>query len=190
MTTRLLAWGLLLVVLDPQLNGLDLLPDVIGWGVALVALVDMGRRSPTFLWAQVACSLALACSGLRQALYFSEEPMAWARVLGELGTTMAWVGVAWLVLTGLAGEAIAHGDPTTAYWLRRLAVLSLLFLLVDLSFGAGAWFADTGRSAALVTARRIVGLLALPVHLWAAGLLWWIGRPGRLATDSAAPAAW
>lgn len=62
-----LAWGLLLVVLDFRVQGVDLLPDPIGWGLGAVAALSLfrsvGKAQPEarrwFAATCVACTAAL-----------------------------------------------------------------------------------------------------------------------------------
>jgi len=49
------AWGLILVVLDLTYDGVDVIPDPIGWLIALLALTSLSRVHPLFGTAAMAC---------------------------------------------------------------------------------------------------------------------------------------
>ena len=53
---RLLFWGLIAVVVDVRVDGPDLVPDPVGWLVALVAVARLARLAPGFGVAAVAAA--------------------------------------------------------------------------------------------------------------------------------------
>jgi hypothetical protein len=59
---RLLFWGLVMVVADVRINGLDLVPDPVGWLVALVAAVRLARWHRGFLLGAAGSVLGLVVS--------------------------------------------------------------------------------------------------------------------------------
>lgn len=59
---RRLFWGLLVVAVDVRVNELDLIPDPIGWLVALLACASLARRHRGLLLATLGCGLGLLAS--------------------------------------------------------------------------------------------------------------------------------
>lgn len=51
--------GLGLVVVDVRINGFDLVPDLVGWGVVLAGLAKLAGRSPWFTAAKVAAAFGV-----------------------------------------------------------------------------------------------------------------------------------
>jgi hypothetical protein len=60
----LLVIGLVLVMVDLNVNTIDLVPDLIGWPVALVGLSNLSDRTPWFRVAMASAVLGLAVSVL------------------------------------------------------------------------------------------------------------------------------
>jgi hypothetical protein len=59
---RVLAWGMLVVGIDLTIDGRDLVPDPVGWVLALVALWSLRHLDPSFVIASVAALVALLVS--------------------------------------------------------------------------------------------------------------------------------
>lgn len=57
-----MAWGLLVVVLDLNIEQLDLIPDPIGWAMVLLAALDLRRLHPAFGAGAAAAALGLVGS--------------------------------------------------------------------------------------------------------------------------------
>ncbi|MFC4784318.1 hypothetical protein ACT8ZV_07575 [Nocardioides sp. MAHUQ-72] len=58
-----MGFGMLLVLLDLRVDGLDLVPDPLGWLLALAAAGSLSRLHPAFPVVAVACGLGLVASG-------------------------------------------------------------------------------------------------------------------------------
>ena len=59
---RVVAWGLLVVVLDLNVDQLDLIPDPIGWAMVLLAVWDLRRLHPAFSAGAAAAAVGLVVS--------------------------------------------------------------------------------------------------------------------------------
>lgn len=175
MTMRLLGWAMLLVALDPSLNGFDVLPDVAGWAIAFAVLEDRalsGRRgSRDFARGQYAALVAAVLGAASMALFFSEQPFEVLRACLWLGEVLAALCASWWLLMGVATASAPH-ERDLVFTSRRLAV-ALAAVLAGRATGA-AWalvVVLTGRDAtlgdgAVWVALRVLGaLLDLAVQL-------------------------
>ena len=70
---------------DFRVNGVDLVPDVLGWAIAGYAVVDLGASSAWFGRAGLAC-VAGAVSALFQ-LQGSADSSSWVWFVSGLATT-------------------------------------------------------------------------------------------------------
>ena len=59
---RLVFWGLIAVVVDVRIDGPDVVPDPVGWLVALVGVARLARLHPGFGVAALGCGLGLLVS--------------------------------------------------------------------------------------------------------------------------------
>ena len=59
---RVVAWGLLVIVLDLNIDQLDLIADPIGWAMVLVAVRELRRLHPAFAAGVAAAAVGLAVS--------------------------------------------------------------------------------------------------------------------------------
>ena len=149
----LLAWGLLLAVADVRVNGVDLLPDVVGWGMGMVAALVLGPWDRAFAVAGLGCGLGLLASvlellGARGAptstatsvaetlavfgsctavMRLVPERRATANALRwwELGLTLAF-----LLLVTLTAENHDFGLPALLVGLAALVVLVCVIVLL------------------------------------------------------------
>lgn len=114
------ALGLLLALLDLRISGVDVLPDVLGWLLALSGLTRLVRRHEVFRatwrWAQVTTLLSLA----------------------DLGRAQVTTTTPTMTSTADAAPAGLHGWLVTAYGLSGTVVAVLLSLaLRDVARAAG-----------------------------------------------------
>lgn len=123
---RLLAWGMFVVVADPRLNNFDVLPDVAGWAMVLVALTDLGPLGRDLRRATWTAALGLLVSAVQLSLFFSEEPLPAATAWVQAFAAAYWWLTVWWVLLGLAELGLAAHEPRhvqRALAGRRLAVV-------------------------------------------------------------------
>ena len=64
MGLQVIGWGLVLVLVDLRLNGFDVLPDVVGWGMVLTGLWAMASLVAEFARARTAALAALVAAQL------------------------------------------------------------------------------------------------------------------------------
>lgn len=141
---RLVAVGLALVAVDVNIEGLDLLPDPIGWFVALLGLHALRGVAPQL---RVALGAALVGGLLSVPDYVVDHPSLSA------ATGILEVAVVWFV----CGALIATGTPqgSSAATVRVLSV-ACLALVLPLSFLEG----DAGGVLTLVALTAVVVGLA------------------------------
>ena len=118
----LICWGIVLVALDYQYQGIDLIPDIIGYVLILLGfrhLVRMGREYPWFAIGLYASAGALLVSVLEQALLYLQYAQVF--VLANAGFISIFaldaVGFAllgWCLLWGLSLECRAGKEPQAA----------------------------------------------------------------------------
>jgi hypothetical protein len=105
---RTMAWGLLLVIVDLRVDHVDLVPDPIGWVIALVAGQRLVARHVAFWAVLAACAVGLLCS-----------LPAWVGVTGVLVTAPVVVAETVVVFaTCSAVMALLPGRRGTANALR------------------------------------------------------------------------
>lgn len=120
MTLRLVAWGLLVVLLDLPLNGFDVLPDVAGWVLVVLGLWDLAQRQPLLRRARGAAILATVCAATQFALFFSEQRLYAVRAGVALLLSLLLLATCWWLLAGFVGRA-EPVDPAAARQTRRVA---------------------------------------------------------------------
>lgn len=130
---RLVALGMLLVVLDPRLNSFDLLPDVLGWALVLAGLLDLRRLHPALRHTWWVAWPALVASALATSLFFSETSWPVGSAVVSLVAAICGWTAGWWVLVGLAALSIQQGGESVARGLagRRLAVVLAAIGLMD-----------------------------------------------------------
>ncbi|GAB3771462.1 hypothetical protein FB382_000462 [Nocardioides ginsengisegetis] len=128
------AWGMGLVAIDFNINGLDLVPDPIGWALALMAALRLASRHAGFRWAAGAAGLALLVS-----------LPSWVGVSGAVLSVASYVastGFVFAVCTALI--ALVPHRASGAQTIRWADVaLTVLVPLV-------AWTAGPGSTPAVV----------------------------------------
>jgi hypothetical protein len=82
-------WGLILAFLDFKINGLDLLPDVLGFGLIGLGAVGLQSLSPKFSLAG-ALSFFLAVSSLIGLAVSGEAAKAFSVVVTGINCAMFW----------------------------------------------------------------------------------------------------
>ncbi|CUR55573.1 membrane hypothetical protein [metagenome] len=117
---RLVAWGVLLIVIDVRVDGLDLAPDLLGWGLAGYAVVGLRAHSAWFGRAGIVC-IAGALSALFD-LQQAADPMSWVWLVG----TVALTAFVWCSCSGireaLPGTPSARTADTIRWWNLGLSV--------------------------------------------------------------------
>ncbi len=134
----MLVWGLVMVIVDFRIDGLDIIPDLVGWALCLPALADAASRTRSgwFSLATAGAALGLV-SSILSFLGGSEESLV---VLLE---TLAMTAV---VFGTCSGVIASHPDPrhhATANIIRWMdlaltVVLAVLILAARDGFGIGA----------------------------------------------------
>ncbi|MBI4942069.1 MAG: hypothetical protein HY830_15095 [Actinobacteria bacterium] len=154
-------WGLLLVGLDLRVNGLDVLPDVVGWALLLVAALRLAEivpatgtmptdREPGRRRLAVLTAVAAGLAGALSLPWVTETTAAY----------VAWTVAVGLLLRLVAVQAAHAGDAESSRRWNRLLV---------------CWAVS---ASGLTVAGAAPGL---PVLLGAG----WLGTEGTLAVDGA-----
>lgn len=162
---KLVGWGFLVVFIDIRLDGLDVLPDFIGWLVAYVGVTRLRPLDSAFGTAAVAAAaeVALTAIGL----------VTGANILGyALDALASGVFVVYLC-TGIMQRALAGGDPGMARsmaMIRGTAVVITAGALAAtiMTEGDPLELATNGAASVLV---GVVTLTGLAVMLWLLYLL-------------------
>lgn len=158
------AAGLLLVLLDLRFDGVDVVPDVIGWAIVLVALRRIGSGDPTaspLLWAVAVVGLLSLGDLVRVPVVGPVYDLGLAAVLVLLANYLA------------IRAARADDVPAEKVWLRlRNVILFLAAAGVGLGvFGGSGPLAQLGLVyliGTLATAVAVeVALLAHRTRDWA-----------------------
>ncbi|MFC6357844.1 hypothetical protein [Luteococcus peritonei] len=130
MGLRLVGWGLVAVLVDLRLNGFDVLPDVVGWGLVLAGLWALASLAVDFARARLAALLGLVAAGIELGLFFSEGRYPVAESLAGVVVTTCTLACGWFLLHGVArrARAVAPGAVERSLVLahRLLAVFGLL----------------------------------------------------------------
>ena len=151
--SRLVGFGMLIVLFDLRYEGFDILVDLAGWLLAYAGLRKLIALDKAFR-AAAAFAVIGAISSVTELFSWSDAGVNWLTVLA----TIAWAGVAIAGCTGL----LRVGDKRVGNYARRLrsalfvaAVMTLLvgwgtdaegglgllaFLTVMLAFGTGVLF--------------------------------------------------
>jgi hypothetical protein len=80
---KLLGVGLVVVALDLRLNGVDFLTDVVGWVLALVALLSLAKLHAGFLVAAVAAGGGLVAWAANPWLGVSQDAAGVAETVSQ-----------------------------------------------------------------------------------------------------------
>ena len=141
-------WGLLLVILDLSVNGLDLLPDVIGYVLVAVGLGGLTSLSEQFATAQTYARVLVPFALLT---WLPLGELGWVLRLVHLGLHCAMM---WFLLGGIMDYATARNRPDLAEHAstRRLAYILLTCLVTFVG------------SAAIILV-CLVALLIMILHL-------------------------
>lgn len=131
---RGMAIGLILVVADLRIDGIDVIPDPVGWALVMIAAWQVRSRHAAFRWAFVAGALGL----------LSSLP-GWVGAEGSLLMlldTLATTGLVFATCTGIAARSARHGRLAgqLRWWDLGLTLPPLLLtpLAVDDSSGLSA----------------------------------------------------
>lgn len=154
-----IAMGLVIVIIDPDIAGYDAVPDVLGWLLVVLGLIDLRERLSGFAALVV---LAVVSGGVSLLLLL---PSA----MGALDESTGWYLslpylVFCIVLCGSVASLIAQGEATYA---RRFAMLRWVFVVLvpmpALLYGGGL--------DALRVLVAIVGLVAVAANIYLVYLL-------------------
>lgn len=145
------AMGLVIVLLNAQVNGYDVLADPFGWLLVLVGLAQLPVPQRGTLRMLAAVSLVVSVvvwfPGARDALNVTDDSLAWAAGIPEVGTTI-------VLAHALARVAGLAGDTDARRWLLTARTLFVVVLLLPPVVLGGAL-------DSLVTAVAVVGSLTL-----------------------------
>lgn len=165
--------GLLIVALTAPVHGLDLLPDPVGWLLALVGLRALPLPQRGTLvglgWLSFAVSCALWVPTVPRHLDAVDPSLTWAANLPQLVTTI-------VLAHALAQRAFLAEDRAARRWLQTArTLLVLVTVLPVVVFGGGL--------DALVGATYAAASVALLLLIWL--LFAYASRPWALPADGA-----
>ena len=114
------AMGLVIVVLQPKIGGFDALPDVLGWVLVMLGLLDLRMRLSSFATLRVLAALA----GVVSAAIF------WPPVIDAAPESTGWLlslpQIAFcIILCGSLSELGKSDDAATS---RRFSLLRWVFV--------------------------------------------------------------
>jgi hypothetical protein len=161
---RMVAWGLLVVAVDLNIDDLDLLADPIGWAMVLLAVLGLRPLHRAFAAAGGAAALGLVTS-----------VPAWLGVDGlllSLALGLAQVGVLFAVCTALMDLVPARrhlADRLRWCGVALPVVLGPVLLLVRADDGPGR--------VPLVVLAIVVAVALVVVFVWFLVLLFQSSRP-------------
>ena len=158
--TRIL-WGLVLIVFDFRIDGLDLVPDLLGWLVIVWGIVPLRDRSGWFDLAMVGAALGALLS-IPQLV---SAPGPELTMVESLAMTALVFGTCSGIAT-LVDEASVVRTATVIRWLD-LGLTAVLVLATGLERTVSVW---------TVSWVLPVGLLALVVFIWFAVFLFTLRR--------------
>lgn len=154
---RTLAWGVLLVVVDVRVQAVDLVPDPIGWVLALAAAVRLAALHDAFRVTAGACAVGLVCS-LPDWVGIGGEPLA--LLVGAVETVVVFA-----TCTALMALLPARRDSANTLRWWDLALTAALVLV-------GWYAADSGPGlgpvAILLVLTELVVLVCFLVLLFRA----------------------
>jgi len=169
---RRVLWGVLVVVVDVNLNGFDVFVDLVGWLMVVSGLGILRVLHPAFAkaraWAIVLALLSVLDLGWLETQYvvrqsgnvtYSWDRLWPVRVLQLLGG----LAVGWLVCRGVAGRAMEQALPELARRARSVGGWIVLAHVLGGVAMAFAWQSPRNAKIALVIipVGLFVGLLFL-----------------------------
>jgi hypothetical protein len=153
-------WGLLVIILDFDVNGFDLLPDILGYALVALGCARLVSLSPRFRVAASQCWV-LALLWLLGFVVADDVDVLYSVAVTALNCTMMW-----FLLGGIADTAFAHSRPDLAERARnrRAAYVALMIAAQILPF------VIAGRSAigvplVVVLVGSTLVLMVLILHL-------------------------
>jgi hypothetical protein len=154
----LIFWGLLLVVLDLEVNGFDLLPDAIGYALVALGCGGLASLSPRFRVAALLCWM-LAVLWLAGLLVAGDVKVRYGLAMMALNCTMMWC-----LLGGIADIALARArtDIAVRAWNRRVAYVAIMTIGHILPFFVGS---SSDVAVPLVVVVVAIGLVAMAMIL-------------------------
>ena len=152
--------GLLLVFVDLRIDGFDVVPDVIGWALALIGLHPLSRRHGGFLAAAVAAGIGIVLALPQQLV----EPGSVLRTLEAVAETVLVFGTC----TGIIALVAEPSVRRTANRIRWTDLgLGLLATLLGLALGQ-----DSSLSGGAVVPVLVLALATIAVVIWFLVFLW------------------
>ncbi|MBI2433267.1 MAG: hypothetical protein HYV26_10380 [Candidatus Hydrogenedentes bacterium] len=133
MPLRLLFWGLVFSILDFRVNGVDVLADIIGYGLFFLAIPALLTESHAF---RVFCRYAVFCALLSIASFWNAEELF--RAVLTLGTQCCKMGMLWFACGGVAEIARRNARidlSDTALRRRRHCLIAWLIATTALVLG-------------------------------------------------------
>jgi hypothetical protein len=177
---RLLVGGALLVFLDVRVDEVDLLPDLVGVPLVVVALLRVRRLSR---WVDLALAGAIAMAPEAVADLVGDEDATLVGMLSTLGETALVFGTCSALVVGALDGGLRRSADRVRWIDLALAVPALGFLVL----GPGEPTPVEGEWAALM----VVGaLVVFAVAAWWLTLMWRATdadlSPGRAAAEPVA----
>lgn len=165
------AWAQLLVFVDFRIDGVDLIPDPLGWLISAIALGSLAGLNPGFRVASIACFVAILPSA--PEMFGAENEVL--DVLITIATTV----LIFATCSGVMGSAPAlHGSANALRWADLWATCAMVPLMLAVE-------SDEDLEALVVLA--VVAMLGL--FVWFLVLLFRASRaPGGVPRPAGAPA--
>ena len=114
-------WGLLLTILDIEINQFDILPDVIGYGCVFLGASGLMLQSRHFLTAKNTAFILIVLSIVSYVV-----PVDFSRIYGFVYLTVD-VAMIWFLLSGLMDVAKRESNR---WMFQRASNLRVAYLLV------------------------------------------------------------
>lgn len=171
---RLVFWGLLVVLVDLRVNGPDLVPDPLGWLLALVAVLGLRGWHRGFSLAAAGCGLGLLAS----LPDWARPDVTWVSTLTTVATTLVVFGTCTALMALVPGRRA--GANAIRWW--DLALTAPVVLL-------GALLPGPPREVHGPVATVLVLVLALAVLLVFVSFLVLVLRASRGPGEKGPPPA-
>ena len=151
-----LFWGLLLVILDFNINGFDLLPDGLGYLIVAAGCSGLSMLSPRFSKARTLCFISAALWLIGFAI---QGDIA---IVYGLATTLVNCAFIWQLLGGIGEFAMDRGrsDLAERAHNRRLAYVAVMIGTTLLAF-----MINGSRDAGSLVVVLVVSMLILMVMI-------------------------
>jgi len=151
-----LFWGLLLVILDFNINGFDLLPDGLGYLIVAAGCSGLSTLSPRFSKARTLCFISAALWLIGFAI---QGDIA---IVYGLATTLVNCAFIWQLLGGIGEFAMDRGrsDLAERAHNRRLAYVAVMIGTTLLAF-----MINGSRDAGSLVVVLVVSMLILMVMI-------------------------